>query len=384
METQNGINTVQHTQGKLYYYTGTLLVAFALVLLVTISTVELLYGHAPVLYNSFIILFSAACFGGSFLITRHMLKKQKQAQLNYYLVAILRFVTSTVMLFYSFTKLYNGHMYQSYYALDSRLNDLNDFDTVWSFYGRYSSFQTLIGLLELLPSLLLLFRRTAFIGAVIMLPVVANVVVLNIFYKIGGFTLPVSFLVMVFSSYILYSYKDLVLEFFKRLKTESRRPVTLRPFTKRLFTVIKIFPIGMLVLLILLKGLVNKGQRSTLKGAYELVEFKNNQQPVSLDSLPADAYRKIYFEKRRIQNSVSTNDGPQGASIVFHKKDSLKITFRRGPLDMYVAEDTTGAFKGTYRIVNDSMLVLKGRQRAMLIEARYKKLPLREFDYWWE
>nr|WP_315423560.1 hypothetical protein [uncultured Pedobacter sp.] len=49
----------------------------------------------------------------------------------------------------------------------------------WVFLGYSTWFQVLLGVLELLPALLVLFRRTTLLGAILMLPMTAGVVLIN-------------------------------------------------------------------------------------------------------------------------------------------------------------------------------------------------------------
>jgi hypothetical protein len=147
--------------------------------------------------------------------------------------------------------------------------------------------------------------------------------------------------------------------------------------------VAKLLPLCLFGGLIIL-NVIRQKKTDLPKGAYELVEFKAGNRIIHPDSLPVDVFRKIYFEKRRIQSSLVNKDGPQGASIHFFDKDSLQIALRHGPLDMQVKEETQGKFKGIYSVKNDSELLLQGHQNSETIIATYKKIPLKEFDYWWE
>lgn len=49
----------------------------------------------------------------------------------------------------------------------------------WAFLGHAGWFQVLLGVLELVPALLLLFRRTTLLGALLLLPVTLNVLLVN-------------------------------------------------------------------------------------------------------------------------------------------------------------------------------------------------------------
>ena len=372
----------QPPMGKAYYYTGAFFVALALVLFMAVATMETLYGVLGNTYTIVFGIFAVFAFTGSFALTHRAIRAGKKQQTAYYITGILRFVTSTVMLGYAFTKLNNGHMYASYAALDTRLNDLSDFDTVWSFYGRYSSLQALLGAMELIPAIMLLFRRTTFIGTVLMLPVAANVLLLNAYFSIGFFTLPVIALVVVFCLYILYSYKEQVGRLLQWVSTAGPSVAGGRwlRFLKRL----RFLPIGFFLLVMVLKTVRRHQSSPRPTGAYELTDIYIDGRKVAHDSLPVDAYRKIYFEKRAIQSSVVNGEGSQGAGIHFSGRDSVKIAYRHGALDMVVQEETVGAFTGRYMQPTHDELVLAGQLNGKNTEVHYKRIPLREFNYWWE
>ncbi len=59
------------------------------------------------------------------------------------------------------------------------LEKLRGIDLAWAFLGYSPWFQILLGFLEIIPALLLLFRRTAFIGTILMLPMTLNVFLIN-------------------------------------------------------------------------------------------------------------------------------------------------------------------------------------------------------------
>jgi len=372
----------QPPMGKAYYYTGAFFVALALVLFMAVATIETLYG---VLGNTYTIgfgVFSVLAFAGSFVLTHRAISAGKTEKAAYYITGVLRFVTSTVMLGYAFTKLSNGHMYASYAALDTKLNDLSDFDTVWSFYGRYSSLQAFLGIMELIPAIMLLFRRTTFIGAVLLLPVTANVLLLNIYFSIGFFTLPVIALVMVFCLYILYSYKEHLWRLLQWVGVAG--PSVSGGNGMRILRVLRFLPVAFFLLVMVLKTLRRHHNTPRPTGAYELTGLYINGQSVPQDSLPIHAYRKIYFEKRSIQSSVVNSEGNQGAGIHFSGKDSVTIAYRHGALDMVVQEEKEGAFSGRYHQPDKGELVLTGILNNANVEIHYRKIPLREFIYWWE
>jgi hypothetical protein len=373
----------EKSKSHFYYYLGAFLVAFAVMLFALIFTFEILYGRNEKVYKIIMCALAAVVFASVFYFTWKALRTYHQRRLEYLIIGILRFVTSSVMLGYAFTKLSNGHMYASYAALDTRLTDLSDFETVWSFYGRYSSLQFLLGIAEMVPALLLLFRRTTFIGAIMMWPVVANVVLLNTYFEIGGLTLPVSMLILVFTTYILYSHSSGILYFLSKISIEDSGPAPIKPVFRRAMDVLKFAPLCLLLVVGVIR-IIRPHQALPVKGAYELSEALINERTVPADSLPTDLYRKIYFEKRRLQSAVVNGDGFVRAVINFLPGDSLTIAYRRGPIDGFVIPDSAGKFSGVYTNKSTDELMLKGKQGSFTVKAKYRRLPLREFNYWWE
>lgn len=369
-------------KGRGYYFAGSLLAALALNLLLLFSTLEIFYGQNRRLYTTVFGAIALCIFAGFLVLTRRQLKNDRVARLEDINLSVLRYVTGAVMLGYSFTKLFNGHMYASYAALDSRLNDLSDFDTVWSFYGRYSSMQLLLGFMELIPAVMLFFRRTTFLGALLMIPVTGNVVLLNAYYHIGGLTLQVSLLVLLFCLYILYSYKTQILRFMSVVNEERVEAAAGRSRTHKLFGKLKFLPL-ILFLLVFSLRVIRPAKAAPITGAYQLSNVESGDLNANTDNLP-HLYRKIYFEKRRLQSGVVTATGFTRAFIVFRDSDSVKIAYRHGPIDSYSEPDPHGRFTGKYRLLPDGELVLEGLQESKKIRATYRKIPLREFDYWWQ
>src|SRR5690349_11363952 len=132
---------MQTKLSKSYLYCGTFLMALAIVLLLLILTAESFAGHPGKVYEYTMVAVSVMVFIVVFINTVSKIKKEKSISLNNFILSCLRFVISTVMLGYAFTKLHHGHMYLSYSSLDSKLNDLSEFEMVWAFYGRFSAFQ---------------------------------------------------------------------------------------------------------------------------------------------------------------------------------------------------------------------------------------------------
>lgn len=82
----------------------------------------------------------------------------------------------------------------------------------WSFYSHSYAFGCIIAGLQIAGALLLLFNRTRLAGVFILLPVLANILLMDIFYQIGGS-------VVVHASIMMSGVLYLLFLDFDRLKT---------------------------------------------------------------------------------------------------------------------------------------------------------------------
>jgi hypothetical protein len=370
-------------KSRVYYYIGVFLATCGIMLFVSLFMLGAIINNAGALktYAASLAVCILLVPAG---VTIFFIRKKRTAALEYSTMIILRAVLFFTMMLYASAKLVNGQLNVFYYALDTRLNDLDDIFLVWAFYGKSSICQVLLGALELLPALLILFRRTTFVGALLMLPVGANILMINTLYHVSPFTLTESILLVLFNVYVLYSYKNQIRNFLKTLHAESPL-ITHKPYFSKLIFRLKIALlclVGLLLIKPVLAKKLNKNIRP-VTGGYELVNLKRNNIVINLDSTRANYYKKIYFERSWVSGfATDRKNRSQNIRVAFFAKDSLKIANNLGSWDMYL-EDTSSVFKGTYELPNDSTLIMKGKQSGNAIEATYKKLTLKEYDYWW-
>jgi hypothetical protein len=162
----------------------------------------------------------------------------------------------------------------------------------WAFLGKAVWFQIFLGFVELIPSILLLFRKTTLLGAVLMLPVTLNVLLINYALDLwpdtkvmasGLFTLNVLILIFEWEK-IIAAFKIVISQRFqfKILKLEM------------VFNIILVFIVAYLALDTLLEY---RNQRNELTGDWV------NQQPIEWiltkeeigDSTLTPRLLKIYF-----------------------------------------------------------------------------------------
>lgn len=96
-------------------------------------------------------------------------------------LGISRYILGILMLPYALSKVMGTQFILTGYAFTQlqSIEAMPGNTLAWAFLGRSIWFQVLLGFIELVPSILLLFRKTTLLGAILMLPVTLNVFLIN-------------------------------------------------------------------------------------------------------------------------------------------------------------------------------------------------------------
>src|SRR3954467_10921931 len=110
---------------------------------------------------------------------------------------VLRYLVAVLVLTYGFAKL-NGSQFT---ILDSELTkplgEVSGFWLTWYYFGYSTAYGTLIALVQILGGCLLVVPRTSLFGALCLLPVFGNIVLIDIFFGIDVGAMLVAFAVFV-------------------------------------------------------------------------------------------------------------------------------------------------------------------------------------------
>lgn len=129
-----------------------------------------------------------------------------------FLVFLLRMYLAWIIMGYGLAKVFASQFPLLMANMDARIAELTPMRVVWSFFGYSKAYQIFLGWGEVIPALLLLFRRTTLIGALLMVVVMLNVWLINIFFdvcvKLNSFTY------LAVAVYILLQYGGRLWKFF--------------------------------------------------------------------------------------------------------------------------------------------------------------------------
>ncbi len=170
--------------------------------------------------------------GGAFVWTLLDRKRKHYSELNYWLCLILRYMLAAVSFNYGIWKVFALQMtFPSLSQLATPLGDYLPMRFSWMFIGYGGPYQIFSGVAEVLVALLLVWRRTALLGALLAVGVFANVVMLNFSYDI-----PVkikSSHLLVLSLFLVWQERKRLLAFFVQNKEVLPSSVFERPFTEK-------------------------------------------------------------------------------------------------------------------------------------------------------
>lgn len=122
-------------------------------------------------------------------------KRPSYARLHEWLRVYVRFFLATTMIHYGAIKLIPAQMGPPWLGkLVQPIGEGSPMGLLWTFIGASDSYMIFTGAAEMLGGLLLVFRRTALLGALVSIGVMANVVMMNFSYDVP---------VKLFSSHLL-------------------------------------------------------------------------------------------------------------------------------------------------------------------------------------
>ncbi len=104
--------------------------------------------------------------------------------LNYVLRCLLGYFLFYSISVFGLSQIRDIQMYFSYSTMHQKIADLESMEFVWAFFGYSGKYKAVIGWTLLCTSMLLCFRRTRLIGALIMTGLLANIFCLNVFFDV--------------------------------------------------------------------------------------------------------------------------------------------------------------------------------------------------------
>ncbi|WP_281990035.1 hypothetical protein [Aquimarina aggregata] len=326
-------------------------------------------GSGDTTYDYVLVLFFilVAIIGAVFW-TFFFRSKEDLIKINYWFRVGLRYYLGYNMMSYGWAKAIPLQFSEpSFYRLLEPIGDMSPMGLAWTFMGFSAGYTIFSGIAELIGGILLLYKRTQYLGGLILMIVMGNVMALNYFYDIPVklFSTELWLMALIISTpKIKQLYRLLILNV-PTHATTSYRP----PFHKSIHKKILLISKGMIVLFIFFYPLKENMdylkeygrysyKKTPLYGLYEITNFKVNQKeipPLTTDTIRwkyiAIEYKKsmqfyrMDMKRFRYKSEVDTIN----QKIIWtDTKDSTKVyNF------IYTRTDSTMRFQGIHK--NDTI-----------------------------
>lgn len=288
---------------------------------------------------------------------------QYSGKLNALMRAMLRYHVGFTLFLYGIAKVY---LYQFGYMgldrMDAPIGEQSPMGLLWFFMSYSPTYNVGTGLIEMVGGLLLLFRPTTLLGAIISFVAMANVLLIDISYDVT---------VKMFAVHLTLMIVVLLLDDFKRLiafmvlnkptQPIKRTPLFSSPKARLLGYGIKTLLIGYILIItfnfsggIRARNVENRKQ-TVLHDKYLVETFVING-----DTLPPLRGDKNRWDEMMIGSSYSPNrmtvkDMSGGTKAYVYKADTVNKS-----LIFYTRRDTTNRFEMTYERTSEKEFILYG------------------------
>ena len=98
---------------------------------------------------------------------------------------VLRYSAAFLLLSYGLAKLDGVQFAFSPEQLRQPIGTISGFWLTWYYYGYSHAYACILGAIQVLAATLLMFRRTTLLGAMIAAPVLTNILLIDIFFRIS-------------------------------------------------------------------------------------------------------------------------------------------------------------------------------------------------------
>lgn len=305
-------------------------------------------------------------------------KRDHYEALHYCLRVMLRYYIATMMLSYGFAKIFHLQMgYPNLAQLVQPFGDKSPMGLAWSYVGFSKGFSAFAGWSEVIGGVFLFFRRTATLGVLICIVVMANVVAMNFFFDVP---------VKLFSSVLLVMLCFLLAPDAERLLNvlllnKSAEPRLFRNFLHRKWmritaVVIKVLFIGSTLYGQVYNGLKGRHQygdlrpRPPLYGIYNAKLLIRNHDTVPMLLTDTSHWKQLIIQTPQRAQIKLMNDSLQYWAF---KVDTIGHT-----ATVFRYTDTLNKYVLSYK-TDSSTLVLEGRLQNDSVHFQFSKQDIRSF-----
>ena len=336
-------------------------------------------GSGDTTYNYVELLscFILAIIGASSWSIFNKKEKNYDTLLHYFLI-FCRYYVAASMLGYGYAKLfYNQFGDPTLWKLVQPFGESSPMGIAWTFIGASKPYTVISGIMELIAGVLLMFRRSTFIGALIAFIVMFNVMLMNYCYDIpvkifSSQLVLVAFILMYFTGH------NVRLALFKNRIT---LPLEYKPLfaNKWLIAIRAVIKSIVVFVFIAVNGYFQYGSLETngpdapktpLYGIHKPTQFIKNGDTLRTYSDSAE-WKYLVIEYEGMAAIRQLND--RSYRLIFNV-DTIKKSIIAN-----LQTDTINKYQLSYRQLNDTTLNLKGIFYKDTINFTFSKVNIKSF-----
>jgi len=126
----------------------------------------------------------------------------------------LRFLSAFLLFLYGSSKLLGRQFSLPPQVALKPVGSLTGYQLAWFYYSYSHAYAVILGLTQLAGAAMLLFRKTTLLAAAVLLPVMVNIVMINVFFHIALGALCTSAFILISVLAILWNERDAFVEVF--------------------------------------------------------------------------------------------------------------------------------------------------------------------------
>lgn len=307
-------------------------------------------------------------------------KRENYNQAYFWLRVAVRYYLAFVMLNYGFIKVFKAQFpFPGLARMLTPFGDSSPMGLAWKFMGYSTSYNFFTGAGEVIGGFLLFFRRTTTLGALILVAVISNIVMINFSYDVPVKLFSANLLLMAF--FLLVPDANRLLNFLVLNRPVPAADLSLPINDKGLKTAAIIFKVLAIVLVTgmtinrCIKSQYEWGDKRTkppLYGIYNVETFVRNQ-----DTLPP-----LTTDYTRWNNLIF--DWPERATVRMMNGDNqwykVKVDTSQQSIDLSAFNDTTIVHTLNYEKIDTGIFKWEGVFKGDTLSIKTKYFDPKNFE----
>jgi hypothetical protein len=307
-------------------------------------------------------------------------KARNYNKLYYWLTVIVRFYLGIMMLEYGFIKIIKLQFpAPSLSRLLQPYGDSSPMGLAWTYIGYSTGFNYFAGIAEVSCGLLLLFRRTAVLGALLGVVVAGNIMVINYCFDVPVKLLSTALVVM--SIFLLLRDAERLVNVFILNKTALPANLSPHRFKKRWKNITLIVVKCLIIIYVLAGNITNdismashygdKAPKIPLYGIYNVESFVRNKDTIAPLTTDTNRWSKLVIGYANGAQIKFMNDSS--------KFLSFKIDTQAHSIVINTYTDTLQKYDFAYTKPKPGVLLLNGKWQQDSLKIKFNRFDEKQF-----